>query len=119
MNFWQIVMLMAWLALFAVLVWALVAVFIDVVRRGDVSGVATVGWILFVLLVPAIGILAYVATRPKLSRGEQGDVDAHNEAVLTDGSAAAYEIAELAQLRFDGAIDDDEYQVLKNRIINA
>lgn len=112
-------MLMAWLALFAVLVWALVAVFIDVVRRDDVSGIATVGWILFVLLVPAIGILAYVATRPKLSRGEQEDVDAYNEAIVNDGSTAAYQIAELAQLRFDGAIGDDEYQILKDRIINA
>jgi len=116
-NFWQVVMLMAWFALFAVVVWALVAMFIDVVRRDDVSGAATVAWILFVLLVPVLGVLAYVATRPKLSRSEQRAVDAYDAAIVPDGRSAADEIAELARLHFEGAIGDDEYQILKTRAI--
>jgi len=119
MNFWQIVILMGWFALFAVLVWALVAVFIDVVRRDDVSGAVTVGWILVVLLVPLLGILAYVATRPIFSRSERSDVDAYNEAVVSGGAAVAVQIAELARLHLEGAITDDEYKTLKARAIDG
>ena len=67
MNFWQVVMLMAWLALFAVFIWARIAVFIDVANRSDVSGVGTVGWIVLVLLLPIVGILLYIWRRPKLT----------------------------------------------------
>jgi len=112
-------MLMGWFAMFAVFVWALVAVFVDVVRRDDVSGAATVGWILLVLLVPFLGILAYVATRPKLSRSERRDVDSYNVAVVSDGEAVAVRIAELARLHLEGAITDDEYQTLKARAIDG
>ncbi len=38
MNFWQIVMLMLWLAMMSIYVWAIIAVVIDVTRREDVSG---------------------------------------------------------------------------------
>jgi len=110
-------MLMVWFALFAVVVWGVVAVFIDVGRRDDVSGAATVAWILFVLLVPLLGILAYVATRPKLSRSEHRHVDAYDAAIVPDGRSAADEIAELARLHFEGAISDEEYQLLKTRAI--
>jgi predicted membrane channel-forming protein YqfA (hemolysin III family) len=112
-NFWQIIMLMAWLAFFAVFVWAVIAVFIDVVRREDVSGPATVGWILLVLFVPLIGILIYVATRPKLSRDDYKDV------VRTDGVSVAERIADLARLHEKGELADEEYAVLKAEAIGT
>ena len=117
MNFWQIVMLMAWLAFFAMFVWAVVAVFIDVVRREDVSGAATVGWVLLVLFAPLIGILIYVATRPKLSREEQKDVDAYKDAVRPGAVSVAERIADLARLREEGHITDEEYASLKAEVI--
>ncbi len=117
MNFWQIVMLMAWLAFFALFVWAVIAVIIDVVRRGDVSGPATVGWILLVVLLPIVGILAYVATRPKLSREERRDVDGYERDVIPGAVSVAEQIADLARLHEQGAITDEEYAQLKARAI--
>ena len=117
MNFWQIVMLMAWVAVFAVYVWAIIAVLIDVVRRDDVSGPVTVGWIVVLILVPIIGVLIYIALRPKLSRDEARDVERYNADVVGDPTAAS-QIAELARLHAEGSIDDDEYQNLKARVIN-
>ncbi|MCL1599743.1 MAG: SHOCT domain-containing protein [Actinomycetia bacterium] len=117
MNFWQLVMLMAWLAFFVVFVWAVVSVFVDVIRREDVSGPQTVGWILLVLFVPLIGILIYVATRPKLSREEQSDVDAYEQSVRSDGVSVAERIADLARLHEEGALTDEEYAVLKAEAI--
>ena len=117
MNFWQIVMLMAWVAVFAVYVWAIIAVLIDVVRRDDVSGPVTVGWIVVLIVVPIIGVLFYIALRPKLSRDEARDVERYNADVVGDPTAAN-QIAELARLHADGSIDDDEYRILKAKVIN-
>jgi hypothetical protein len=116
MNFWQIVMLMLWFAMVAVYVWAIIAVLIDVTRREDVSGPITVAWIVFLIIVPVIGILTYVALRPKLSREERHDVD-HYESAVTDNLSAADQIAALARLRADGSLTEDEYQSLKAAVI--
>lgn len=117
MNFWQIVMLIIWFAMVSVYVWAIIAVLIDVTRRGDVSGPMTVVWIVFLIVVPVIGILTYVAFRPKLSREERRDVDHYRKAVVGDTSAAD-QIAALARLHSDGSISDDEYETLKAKVIN-
>jgi len=110
-------MLMAWLAFFAVFVWAVIAVSIDVVRREDVSGVATVAWIVFVLIIPLIAVLAYVATRPKLSREEKRDVDAYNQALIPGAVSVAEHIADVARLHAEGTITDEEFTDLKAKAI--
>lgn len=117
MNFWQIVMLMAWFAVFAIYVWAIVAVLIDVVRRPDVSGPMTVGWIVLLVVVPVLGVLFYIALRPKLSRDEARDVERYDADVVNDPTAAS-QIAELARLHADGSISDDEFETLKAKVIN-
>ncbi len=117
MNFWQIVMLMIWLAAIAVYIWAIVAVLIDVTRREDVSGPLTVAWIVFLIVVPVIAILAYVALRPKLSREERHDVDYYKSAVTSDVTAAD-QIAALARLRADGSLTEDEYRTLKAKVVS-
>jgi hypothetical protein len=116
MNFWQIVMLMLWFAMVAVYVWAIIAALIDVTRREDVSGPITVAWIVFLIIVPVIGILTYVALRPKLSREERHDVD-HYESVITGDLTSADQIATLARLRAEGSLTQDEYQALKTGVI--
>jgi len=116
-NFWQVVMLMAWLMLFAVFIWAMVAVFIDVANRTDVSGVGTVGWIALVLLAPILGMLLYVWKRPKLTVYERRDAEAYEAAVVRGGTVKAEQIAELARLLSDGAITQDEYVKLKAETI--
>jgi len=116
-NFWQVVMLLAWLAFFVVFVWAVISVFVDVVRREDVSGPQTVGWILLVLFVPIVGILLYVATRPKLSRDERKDVETYRDVVRPDGVSIAEQIADLARLHEEGALSDEEYAALKAEAI--
>jgi len=116
-NFWQIVMLMFWFFLFALWVWILTAMFIDVFRRSDVSGWGKAGWAVLVFVLPVIGVLAYLITRPHLTPGERHDVAAYEEVIRPGTSAVADEIATLAKLRSNGAISDAEYEDLKARAI--
>jgi hypothetical protein len=47
-----------------IVIWMFIAIFADIFRRRDIGGWAKVGWILLIFIVPFIGIIIYVATRP-------------------------------------------------------
>lgn len=58
--FWSLLMFVG-LALLVVLVIVCLA---DNLRREDHSGWAKVGWTIFLVVVPVLGVLVYVAARP-------------------------------------------------------
>jgi len=43
--------------------WIVITVFIDIFRSPDLSGGAKALWFLFVLLIPLIGVVAYLVAR--------------------------------------------------------
>jgi Phospholipase_D-nuclease N-terminal len=49
--------------LFVIWIWILITVFIDIFRSRDLSGGAKALWLLFVLLIPLIGVLIYLIAR--------------------------------------------------------
>jgi Phospholipase_D-nuclease N-terminal len=49
--------------LFVIWFWILIMVFLDIFRSSDLSGLAKALWFLFVLLIPLIGVLAYLIAR--------------------------------------------------------
>lgn len=69
----------------------------EVVRRGDYSATQRVTWLLILILIPVVGLAAYVVARrpltPRVS-GERGD------------SSRAEELVLLAERRQRGELDD-------------
>ena len=49
--------------LFVIRFWILIWVFIDIFRSPDLSGLAKALWLLFVLLIPLVGVLVYLIAR--------------------------------------------------------
>ncbi len=117
MNFWQLVMLMVWLGVFVLWVFIVITTFVDLLRRGDLSGWAKVLWTILIVLLPLIGVLGYLLARPALTRDEAVAVAHYDAAVVADGSSVAGEIANLAKLRNDGDLTEDEYQQLKAKLV--
>lgn len=113
MSGWQIVLLVL---AFALWVWALVAVFIDLARRSDLSAGAKVAWIALVVLFPVGGVVVYFVARPRLTSDEREAVTAYEEAVDPNAEHIADRIAELARLRAEGAITDEEYEERKRQM---
>ncbi|MFV9673202.1 MAG: SHOCT domain-containing protein [Acidimicrobiia bacterium] len=111
MDLWQIILITL---LFALWVWALVAVFIDVFRRFDLSGAARIGWVALVLVLPVIGVVIYMFTRPKLTESERRSVASYVEAVHAEPGSTAEQIADLARLRAEGKITDEEFEERKH-----
>ena len=53
---WTILIFFAWV----IYIWIAITVLVDVFRRRDISGWAKAAWVIFVIVVPFIGVLAYL-----------------------------------------------------------
>ena len=57
--FWTILIIFLWV----IWIWVLIWVFIDIFRSRDLSGWAKALWVLFVVVIPLIGVLVYLIAR--------------------------------------------------------
>jgi ABC-type multidrug transport system fused ATPase/permease subunit len=111
-------------ALFFIWIWLLIIVFSDIFRSHDIGGFAKALWVLFVFIVPYLGVLVYIIARGhKMSQhAEQAALaqDAANKAYIQDAVSTgnvADEIQRLADLRAAGTISDAEFEQLKAKAL--
>src|SRR2546430_17631712 len=71
--FWS----MLWFFLFFIWIWMLIAVFGDIFRSGDLSGWGKATWSLFVIVLPYLGVFAYLIARGH-KMGEHAVADARD-----------------------------------------
>jgi hypothetical protein len=119
--------LLALLELFLFLAWfmCLFWVFGDIFRSRDLGGGGKTLWIIFVILIPWLGILVYVLARGKGMHQRQLDQAQAMQAAQADyirsaagsSSSAAEQIASAKQLLDSGAITQDEFDSLKSKAL--
>jgi len=112
------------LFLFIVWFWILIAIFSDIVRSHDMGGWAKALWVIFVVVLPFLGILVYLIARGgkmqerslAQARRQQEAFDAQvRQAAGASGSVD--ELARLADLKEKGALTDAEFQAQKAKIL--
>jgi hypothetical protein len=105
--------------MFVVWFWLLVTVASDLFRRGDVSGLGKAAWVILLLVLPYIGVFAYLLSqgRGMSERHEQQAQRARNDVRQAVGFSAADEIAKLESLKSSGAISPEEYARLRARAV--
>ena len=109
---WTMLALFFWM----MAIWIFIAIFADIFRRNDLSGVAKAGWILLIFIVPFVGALIYVIARPKMTAQDKEMMEQAQEAQRrVQGYSPADEISKLAELRDKGEISADEYNDLKRK----
>lgn len=116
---------MIWLFLFIIWIFLVFRVFQDIFRSRDMGGVAKALWVLFVVVLPYLGILAYLIVRgTKMAENEVNAVRQHEAQVRSyiqdvAGSSVspAAEIERLANLRQQGVLTDDEFASLKAKVL--
>jgi Phospholipase_D-nuclease N-terminal len=97
-------------------IWIFIALFSDIFRRRDLSGLAKAGWILLLFVFPFIGALIYMVARPKMTEQDREEIQRVQEAQRRiEGYSAADEIAKLAKLRDEGKVSAEEYEDLKRK----
>lgn len=122
----QVVWTILWFFLLFIEVWLTISIFIDLFRSHDLKGWQKALWVLLVLVLPLIGILAYLIVRGDKMRAHQEQAQLDEEAVedflrRRHASGANEDLADqlsrLAELKRDGVISDEEFEQLKARVV--
>ena len=111
---WAMVVFFFWV----MLIWIFISCFMDVFRRDDLGGGMKAVWIFVLFILPLLGCLIYIITRPKVTMTDVKALtaaEAANKAV--SGVSSADELAKLTQLRDSGAITAPEYEKLKAKLL--
>jgi hypothetical protein len=98
----------------------------DIFRSRDLSGWAKAGWLIFVIVLPLLGVLVYLVARGgKMHERQVRDVQAQDEAFRnyvrdtagTNGQSQSAEITKLAGLRDSGVITNEEFEQAKAKVL--
>ncbi len=124
----QVFLSMLWFFLFFIWIWLLIVVFSDIFRSDDLSGWAKALWVIFVVIVPYLGVLVYLIARGRkmhehaaeAARQQDASARAYIQSVAgsSSGGGAADELARLADLRDRGVITDAEFQQAKAKALS-
>jgi ABC-type multidrug transport system fused ATPase/permease subunit len=121
--FWSLL----WFFLFFVWIIILFQVFIDIFRSDDLGGWGKALWVIFVIIVPFLGVFVYLIARgSKMQEHRIADAKAMNEAnqayirqVAASGTSDADQLDKLAALHNDGKLSDAEYAAAKAKVLGV
>jgi hypothetical protein len=105
----------AWVVIF----WLVITVFIDVFRRHDINGWVKAFWVIFVIVLPLLGVLIYLVTQHAgmAQRSTQAARQERDELRQAVGFSTADELDKLDRMKSEGRLSDDEYQRLRSRLV--
>ena len=104
---------------FLVWFWLLISVAADLFRRHDISGWIKAIWVIAWIVVPYLGVLAYLIFqgRGMAERNVQQAHQARDELRRVVGFSAADEIEKLDRLKKAGSISDAEFARLRAQLV--
>lgn len=105
--------------IFVLWLWLLITVFGDLFRRQDVSGIGKVVWVILLIVLPYIGIFAYILTQGHgmAVRNRELAQRAQDQLRQAVGLSVADEIEKLDRLKSTKSISEDEYARLRARLV--
>ena|SRR5664280_172445 len=109
---------------FVLWIWLLISVFMDIFRSHDLGGGSKALWVLFVIILPFLGVFVYLIARggkmheraAEQAAQQQKAFDAYVKQAAGSGSSVD-ELAKLADLKQSGAITDAEFEAQKAKLL--
>ena len=117
--FWSILIFFFWV----IWIWIVITVLIDIFRREDISGWGKAAWVVFVIVLPWLGVLVYLIAqhdgmRERSTKQAQADKQAFDDYVRdAAGGGSAAEIAKAKELLDAGTITQEEFDALKRKAL--
>jgi ABC-type multidrug transport system fused ATPase/permease subunit len=116
---------MLWFFLWIIWIIILFRVIFDIFRSHDMGGWAKAFWLIFVIILPFLGVFVYLIARGgKMAERDQRDVAQQEQAfrsyvqdVAATPPNTADELSKLADLRAKGVITDAEFEQQKAKIL--
>jgi ABC-type multidrug transport system fused ATPase/permease subunit len=117
---------MLWFFLFFIWIWILITVFADIFRSHDIGGFMKALWVIFIVVLPFLGVLIYLIVRGKGMNERAAQRAARQEQEfrgyvqdVAGSSGTADELAKLADLRTRGVLTEAEFEAQKAKILSA
>ena len=119
----QLVYSILWFFLFFIEIWLMVMVFTDIFRSHDLRGWAKALWVLFVLVVPLIGILVYLIVRGDKMQAHAIELarqneDAFRRYVRSVAGTPSDTLVELVDLKERGVLTEEEFERMKRSVLD-
>jgi Short C-terminal domain/Phospholipase_D-nuclease N-terminal len=115
---WTMFIFFLWVIWF----WLLFTVFVDVFRRHDIGGWKKAAWLVFVIILPFLGVFIYIIvendgmTQRNLDRAKAQQAQFDTYVRETAGGSAA-EIADAKKLLDEGTITQAEFDAIKQKAL--
>ena len=117
---WTMIIFFSWV----IWIWMMILILSDIFRRHDIGGWSKALWIVFMIILPFIGVLVYLIAhgkgmaerRVRDVQVSQANLDQHIRAVAADGGSAG-EIERAKQLLESGTINQTEFERLKAKAL--
>jgi len=116
---WTMLVFFMWVIWF----WLLITIFSDLFRR-DLSGWAKTGWVIFLIILPFLGVFIYLITQSKAmaerrAQEVQASQSQFDSYVRNVSGGSADQIAKGKELLDSGAITPEEYDALKRKALTT
>ncbi|MEU6575636.1 SHOCT domain-containing protein [Streptomyces sp. NPDC046805] len=122
--FWTMLWFFLWIMWFILLF----RIIFDIFRDDTLGGWAKAGWLLFVILLPFLGVFVYLIARGKgmgsreveQARAQQSAFDAYvRETAGPTGRSSVDELAKLSEIRARGDITEEEFRKAKEMVLSG
>ncbi len=118
--FWTMILFFAWVAW----IWIVIGVLGDVFRRDDIGGWGKAAWVVFVIVLPFLGVLVYLIAqhdgmRERSEKQAQAQKQAFDQYVRDASGGSAAEIAKAKELLDSGAITQAEFDAIKAKALSS
>jgi uncharacterized membrane protein YcjF (UPF0283 family) len=118
---WSMIIFFVWVAW----IWVLIMIISDLFRRHDTSGWAKAAWVVFLIVLPFLGVLVYLIANghgmaqrnAERAQAAQSQFNEYVQSVAKDGGGAASELEKAKGLLDSGALTQAEYDALKAKLI--
>jgi hypothetical protein len=110
--------------LFIIWFWLLIIIFTDIFRSHDMGGFAKALWVIFVIVLPFLGILVYLIARGAKMHERAAEAAAQQQKAMDQyikqaagTSGTADQLAKLADLKEKGVISQAEFDSQKAKLL--
>lgn len=117
---------MLWLFVWILWIFLLVRIILDVFRSDDLGGWSKALWVIFIIILPFIGVLVYLIARGSgMQKRDVRDARAADQemrsyirsAAAETPASTAEELSKLASLRDQGVLTEAEFDTQKAKLL--
>lgn len=126
-GFFDLIWSMFWFFLLIAWFWVLISVVADIFRSKDLGGFAKAIWVMFVILIPWLGVLVYLIARGGKMEEHNREAVASMEKAQRDyimsvaggggGASPAEQLEKLAALKEKGVLTEAEFAAQKAKLL--